>query len=167
MKPLDRLLYQTEHLTLHFDMPLDVAVKRLQTKVDSAILPWTASGAMFGTVSKDHVRIQRVHPRIQNSFKPVFIGAFREVDDTAQLVGVVRLNRFIQLYITFWLGLVSLSLILFSVAAMLGPAQSWFIPFIVVLMLVVGVALIYLSNWLTRNDTDWLKTHIERAVRER
>ena len=167
MKPLDRLLYQTDHLTLRFDLPLDVAVKRLQMKVDSAILPWTASGAMFGTVSRDHVRIQRVHPRIQNSFKPVFIGAFSEADDATQLIGVVRLNRFIQLYITFWLGLVSLSLILFSVAAMLNPSQSWFIPFIAVLMVVSGAALIYLSNWLTRNDTAWLKTHIEKAIRER
>ena len=164
MKWIFDFLYGTEQFQIEFDVPIDVAVTNLQSRVSGPVLSLLGSEGMVGQVSNHRVKLQRVIPMVGNSFKPFLIGSFSTSGNKTVLSGVFRFHRIVQAFLTFWFTFSALLIVLLSVTAFANPAESWFVPFFGVLFLAGGVAMVNIGRWFARNDKEWLKRNIHDAV---
>ncbi|MBU2862494.1 hypothetical protein KO489_01410 [Reinekea forsetii] len=167
MSKVLEFLYGTEKFEIEFQVPIDIAIDRLKGHVDSSYFSSVGKERMVGFVSPKGVKIQRVMPSIQNSFKPFLVGSFSSYENTSTLSGVFRFHRFVQVFMTFWLFFVGLATLVMTLIAILNPRESWFLPFIGFLMLGLGVGIIKLGKWFSRNDMSWFKKTISKVVNGR
>ncbi|MFC1751423.1 hypothetical protein ACFL2V_21835 [Pseudomonadota bacterium] len=164
MKRIIQLIYHSEPFEMSFDLPLKKAVDRLHSKVGRTAFSCLLSQGMVGSVSEEKVHVQRVIPMVQNSFKPVFVGSFRQEGDKTVLSGVLRFSRFNQVSMSIWFGFIILWILISLVFVALKPADAWFFPLGGILMFALGVGLVKVCKWFSRNDKDWLYENIGRAI---
>jgi hypothetical protein len=164
MKKVSEFLYGSEEFKLVFDVPIDTAIERLNSNVNKTSFSRIKSERMVGSVNRQSVKIQRVIPRVQNSFKPFLVGSFSEEGNKTVISGVFRFNLFVQAFMTFWFGFIFLWVVLASVAAFLKPSEAWFFPLFGVLMFCFAIGLMKLGKWFSRNDKKWLKEYISDAI---
>ncbi|SDJ81755.1 hypothetical protein SAMN04488540_1142 [Ferrimonas sediminum] len=162
MKKITEFLYGSEEFEFVFDVPIEIAIERLKKGV-STTSRLTSEG-MVGNVSSDIVKIQRVIPMVQNSFKPFLVGSFSSDGNKTVLSGVFRFHRFVQAFMTFWFGFIVLWVTMASVAVAAKPTEAWSFPIFGFLMLCFGVGLVKLGKWFSRNDKEWLKDNISNAI---
>lgn len=166
MKKFSQLIYGSEHFELSFETPIDEAIERLSSKVGKTVFSSLTSQRMVGTVSKGATKIQRVIPMVQNSFNPIFVGSFRAEGNQTILSGVLRLSRFTQVFMSIWFGGILLWVLIASVAVIAKPSETWFFPLFGILMFALGVGLVKIGKWFSRNDKKWLTENISHAINQ-
>ena len=166
MKKFFHLINGSEAFEWVFEVSVEQAIERLQTKVSKTSFSSLTNQGMAGTVGKENTKIQRVIPMVGNSFKPFLVGSFTSEDGKAILSGVFRFHRFVQAFMTFWFGFIILWVLIASIAVLSKPAEAWFIPLFGILMLGFGVGLVTLGKWFARNDKRWLKENISNAINQ-
>jgi hypothetical protein len=121
--------------------------------------------AAVGKVSESQVRLQRVIPMMNNSFKPGFFGRFEVRDGVTVLTGRFTLTLFVKIFMTVWFAMLLLigGGILVSGVKAQGSAPP-FVLFQPLLMVGGGVLLVAFGKWLSRNDVAWLSLVIGRAL---
>jgi len=164
MKRIFDFLYGTEEVQIEFDVPIDVAVTNLQSRVSGSVLSLLGSEGMFGQVRNHTVKLHRVIPMVGNSFKPFLIGSFSTCDNKTVLSGVFRFHRLVQVFLTFWFAFSALLIVLLSVATFDNYSQTLFSPLFGMMFLGGGVAMVNIGRWFARNDKEWLKRSIRDAV---
>jgi len=164
MKKLREFLYGSEKIELVFDVPIQTAVERLNANVSKISLSRFKSETMVGKVNRETIKIERVIPMRQNSFKPIFVGSFSANENKTILSGVFRFNRSIQVFMTLWFGFLSLWTVMASVEVFVKSSEVWFLPLIGIPMLCFGIGLVKVCKWFSKNDKQWLKESISNAV---
>jgi hypothetical protein len=158
-----RLLYQSTPAEFRSGFGLEESVERLRAATKRSVFSALSETAAVGKVTEKSVRLQRVIPMFGNSFKPFFLGQFQSGNGQVLLVGRFTMLPMVKVFMTFWLGVVSLT----SVGFLFGlksttPAPAVLVPF---LMLGGGVAMLAFGKWLARNDVAWLSEVIEGALK--
>lgn len=164
MNKIAQFLYASEPLEIVFDVPVDMAVARLSSKVNRTYFSNFKSQRMVGRVSEDDVVIQRVIPMVQNSFKPVFIGAFESEENQTSLNGVLRFHRIVQIFMTFWFLCVALFTIQSLMHFSMVDGSDWLSVIVSLAMLLFGILLVKIGKWFSRNDKAWLTKAITSAI---
>ena len=166
---ISEFLYGSEKCELVFDVPVESAIERLSanvTKTSASLLTFTSEG-MVGHVNKNSVKINRMIPRVRNSFRPVFVGSFATESSQTILKGVFRFDSVVRVFMTFWFGFVALLTLLASAAVLTEPTKSWFIPLAGVLMFCVGIGMVKLGKSFSRDDRTWLEENISHAINQK
>jgi hypothetical protein len=166
-RPLLDLLYGSVPVEWESAYGLDESVARLRAATKKSAFSVVAEPAAVGTVTQAKVKLQRVLPMVRNSFKPFLIGQFVVRGEHVFLVGRFTMLGIVKVFMSFWFG----CLVLFAIVAI---AQAPFHPsakqanFTLVLgplgMCAFGVGLVAFGKWLARNDADWLRDVIQRAI---
>jgi hypothetical protein len=121
------------------------------------------------------VRLQRARPFFGNSFKPIFVGAFRHHHGRVVLEGRFTMFLFSKVFMTVWLTL-ALAFTVVAVTVSLrtaadAPGQrdvtALFLPLIPLGFLVLGIGFVRFCWWLSRNDMSYLAALIQEALSPR
>ena len=83
---------------------LDESVKRLAAATERSVFKAFSKEAAVGQVSRDRVSLQRVIPLVGNSFKPYYVGMFRETGGQVTLTGHFTMHSLAKAFLTFWFG---------------------------------------------------------------
>lgn len=157
IEKLWQAIFWTEPFDYIFDVPLELAVSRLQSEVSD-------SWYLFGIVERDEVDLTRLVPLFSNLFKPHLIGSFQQLDERTRLVGSFRFHRLIQVFMATWF----FGLILFTVMAAVGyllrQTGEWYLPLFSVAMAIVGYAIMDTGKRLSGGDIHWLENRVKNAV---
>lgn len=155
---------------------LSESVDRLQANTKRHILSSLFRQSAVGPVSEGLVRLQRVIPLVGNSFKPIFVGAFRVSEGQVVLEGKFTMFRFSKVFMTFWLAF---SLLWSFVAISLGlkpmpmateqtehihTLVSLLFPFAGIIMFFVGIVFVRVCWRLSRGDIGYLSRVIAGAL---
>ena len=97
-------LFQKQAASFPSECGIQESVNRLtsQTKRWPFLSPLQES--LVGRVSENHVLLRRVVPFVNNSFAPVFSGAFRVRDGTTVLEGHFAISLYTRTFMAFWFG---------------------------------------------------------------
>lgn len=171
MKKILHMIYGSEYVEMNFDIPLNVAIERLKSRVWTFSFFRFKSHVMIGSVKLDVVVIRRSTTFVRNSFSPVFIGHFdKEIKET-KLSGRFRINRIVQVFTTIWFASVLFFPFFVAVIAVRESGGIW--PSLVVglfsslaSLLLVGISLgiVKFSTWISQYEKDWLKTEISDTI---
>jgi hypothetical protein len=144
---------------------LSESVQRLAAATKRSVFSSWGDTSAVGKVSESQVRLQRVIPMMNNSFKPFFFGRFEVRDGVTVLTGRFTLTLFVKIFMTVWFGMLLLvgGGILVSGVKAQGSAPP-FLLFQPLLMVGGGVLLVAFGRWLSRNDVAWLSSVIGRAL---
>jgi hypothetical protein len=162
---LGRLLYESTATEFRSAYGVPESVERLRAATKRSAFSALDETRAVGKVSAESVRLQRVIPMIQNSFKPFFTGSFQVRDGLTVLTGHFGMSMFVKIFMTFWLGMVAL----FALGFLLGnfsSKTSYSVGVAVgpLLMLAAGLGLVSLGKWFARNDAAWLSAVIGEAL---
>jgi len=162
---LRRLLYESMAAEFRSAYSVAESVERLRAATKRSAFSAMGNAAAVGKVSPDSVRLQRVMPMIQNSFKPFFVGRFESRQGVTLLTGRLGMSMFTKIFMSFWLIMVALFAVGFSVGSMRAttpyPQPIVLGPF---LMLAAGLGMVALGKWFARNDVAWLSGVIAQAL---
>lgn len=139
------------------------SVDRLKAATKKWSLFNVSEQAAVGRVSEARVSLQRVIPMIGNSFKPVFVGRFEQMQGKVVLTGRFRLSWFARLFMAYWFGFCVLFVALSLVAAIHKPAAA-LMSLAGAGMFALGLAMTRLFTWFSRNDPAWLSEVIRGAL---
>jgi len=145
---------------------LQESVERLRAATKRSAFSALSAQAAVGKVTESTVRLQRVIPMVGNSFKPWFYGTFVMRGERVLLTGQFKMLLAARIFMTLWFGFQGLMLI-FAVASLPAPSHgATKVPFLVtaLAMFAVGIALLRLGKWFSRNDVSWLSAVIQRAI---
>ena len=101
-------LYPNFPASYRSDYPLNEAVGRLRGSVETNGFYALLKESAVGKVSERHVRLQRVIPFFGNSFKPIFVGMFRQKAEGVFLEGKFTTFMYSKIFMTLWFGFASL-----------------------------------------------------------
>jgi hypothetical protein len=144
---------------------LSESVERLAAATKRSVFSSWGETSAVGKVSESQVRLQRVIPMMNNSFKPFFFGRFEVRDGVTVLTGRFSMTVFVKIFMTVWFGM--LLLIGGGILVSGVKAQGSTPPFVLfqpLLMVGGGVLLVAFGKWLSRNDAAWLSSVIGRAL---
>jgi len=129
-----------------------------------------------GRVTARRVSLQRVIPFVGNSFKPFFRGSFQQAGNRVLLTGRFTLHPLAKVFMTFWFGFLAFWTTLattFTILALFrgktsfdGDVCYWWFPLAGIGMFLWGLGLVGLCKWFARNDTRWLSSVIQNALRK-
>jgi hypothetical protein len=162
---LGRLLYESTPAEFRSAYSVAESVERLLAATKRSAFSALDEARAVGKVSSERVRLQRVIPMVQNSFKPFFSGSFQIRDGVTVLTGHFGMSMFVKIFMTFWLGMVALFFAGFLLASLSSKAS--FAPWVVMgplFMLLAGAGLVALGKWFARNDVAWLSGVIAQAL---
>lgn len=144
---------------------LDESVRRLAEATGRSVFSALTRQRAVGTVRHARVSLQRVIPFTGNSFKPFFIGEFREHNGRVKLVGRFTMHWFAKAFMSVWFGFILLWTLMALVALIFhGPQENWIFPLFGAGLFVAGVLFILLCKWFSRNDAAWLSNTISKAL---
>ncbi len=166
---LTRLLYESAPAEFRSAYDVDESVERLLAATKRSAFSALGETAAVGKVAPQNVRLQRVIPMVQNSFKPFYTGRFETRDGVTVLTGHFGMSKFTKIFMTFWLVLVASVSAGFLLDALKSttsaPAGTVIGPlFLPLFMLAAGLGLIALGKWFARNDVAWLSAIIAQAL---
>jgi hypothetical protein len=162
---LKRFLYGSTPAEFVSAYGLSESVARLAAATKRSVFSSWGETSAVGKVSESQVRLQRVIPMMNNSFKPLFFGRFAVRDGVTVLTGRFTLAPFVKIFMTVWFGMLLLIGCGFLVSGIKseGSAPQLFL-FQPLLMVGGGVLLVAFGKWLSRNDVAWLSSVIGRAL---
>jgi hypothetical protein len=108
-----RFVFPCVPVELRSALPPEEASRRVRAATEPSLLRALFKTCVWGTVSVDRVRLERLVPLLGNNFKPVFTGAFVADGGGSVLRGQFAARRFVQAFFTIWL---SLALAFFGIA---------------------------------------------------
>jgi hypothetical protein len=137
------------------------------TRLKAATKKWSlfnvSEQTAVGRVSEARVSLQRVIPMVGNSFKPIFVGRFEQVQGKTVLTGRFRLSWFVKLFMAYWFGFCALFVVLSLAAAIHKPAAA-LMSLAGIGMFALGLGMTRLFAWFSRNDPAWLSDVIRTAL---
>lgn len=143
---------------------LDESVRRLRDALGRASPGAPGAGSLSGKVSDRGVRLQRLHPWLQNSFKPYFRGEFVDAADGVVLRGRFGMHVLIKLFLGFWFGgLLWMPVRHFSATGW-PHGDGWLLLLPFAALGAIGVGLVRLGVWLARKDVSWMSIAIRSAL---
>ena len=148
---------------LEFDVPLDIAIERLSSKVKTFSFSSYKHQGMMGKVSKNGAMIFRNIPYLRNPFKPILFGSFEREGDKTIFFGSFRIHRFGKVFMTIWFGFFILSLLL-SLSLVTSDSKSWAGPFEDLVFIISGIGFIKFGKWFSAKDKDWILENLESAI---
>ena len=164
IQSLKRLLYESTVVEFRSAYSVTESVERLRAATKNSVFSAIGETSAVGNVSPDRVRLQRVIPMIQNSFKPFYVGRFESRDGVTVLTGRFGMSMFVKIFMTFWLGMVTF----IGAGLVLGTswktANSAWVALGPLFMLAAGLGLVVLGKWFARNDVAWLTGVIGQAL---
>jgi len=163
IQSVSQFLYGSTPAEFKSAFSLAESVERLRAATKRSSFSALAQSAAVGPVKETKVRLQRVIPMFQNSFKPFFFGHFEARPDGVYLTGKFSLLPFVKIFMTFWLGATVVIGIVIGAGAQSQGAEPWGMLGCFG-MTAFGIGLIALGKWLARNDADWLSSVIRTAL---
>jgi hypothetical protein len=167
LRAVTGLLYSSSPANFASDLSVAEAVRRLSAATTRSIFSAFTREAAVGTVEESRVSLQRSIPLLHNSFKPIFVGAFHPSLNGAKLIGVFRMHRSVQIFMTVWFGFCIFWTVAATLDELTAATPGGFFPLFGVGMLAFGVALVHFGKWLSRNDPAWLAAVIQKALSTR
>jgi hypothetical protein len=158
-----RFLYGSIPTEFKSAFGMQESVERLRAATKRSAFSALAQSAAVGPVKETKVRLQRVIPMFQNSFKPFFFGRFEVRSDGVYLSGRFSLLPLVKIFMTFWLGATIVMGIVLAAGAKSQGMDPWG-TLSCFGMTAFGVALLAFGKWLSRNDADWLSNVIRTAL---
>ncbi|MCL4501370.1 MAG: hypothetical protein M1438_05875 [Deltaproteobacteria bacterium] len=158
------LLYGSVPAEFESAFPLQESVERLRATTKRTIFAALFQEAAVGRVTEQRVCLQRVIPFVGNSFKPFFIGSFRQVGDKVVLSGKFTMQRFVKVGMTVWFGFILFWTLDAFVITLQKAPTVWYFPLVGVGMLCFGFFLVFAGKWFARNDTERLSRVIGEAL---
>jgi hypothetical protein len=144
---------------------LSESVGRLAAATKRSVFSSWGETSAVGKVSESQVRLQRVIPMMNNSFKPFFFGRFEVRDGVTVLTGRFTLTLFVKIFMTVWFGMLLLIGCGFLISGVKAQGSvPHFVLFQPLLMVGAGILLVAFGKWLSRNDVVWLSSVIGRAL---
>jgi len=144
---------------------LSESVGRLAAATKRSVFSSWGETSAVGKVSESQVRLQRVIPMMNNSFKPFFFGRFEVRDGVTVLTGRFTLTLFVKIFMTVWFGMLLLIGCGFLISGVKTQGSvPHFVLFQPLLMAGAGILLVAFGKWLSRNDVVWLSSVIGRAL---
>ena len=164
MRRLFDLLYGAVPADFESAFGFEESVRRLSDATKRSVFGAFTQQAAVGQVSRDRVSLQRVIPFVGNSFKPFYIGKFRELNGRVVLTGRFTMLWWVKAFMTFWFGFCALWTALAIAPLLMRDANAWWFPFAGASMFAVGVAFVAFAKRLARNDVPWLSKVIQDAL---
>lgn len=164
MQRLLDLLYGAVAADFESAFGLEESVKRLSAATERSVFGALTHQAAVGRVSTDRVSLQRVIPFVGNSFKPFYIGEFRQINGRVVLTGRFTMLWWVKAFMTFWFGFCIFWTALAILPLLARDPHTWWFPFAGAGMFAVGVAFVALCKRLSRNDVPWLSRVIQDAL---
>jgi hypothetical protein len=165
MRGVLRILYESTPAEFVSGYGLSESVARLRAATQRSAFAMLGETTAVGRVSEGSVSLQRVVPMVRNSFKPFFIGRFEQRQGVTILRGRFTMHSFVKIFLSVWLGFVTLVLLGFVLSFVRGTSNlhgpAVIVPFA---MLGGGLGLVAFGKWLARNDAAWLSVVIARAL---
>jgi len=158
------MLFRRTYVTFESDYPLAESVARLFAATRERGLATIGTQAAVGKVEPGKVRLSRVDPKVNNSFKPIFAGAFEEADGRVVLRGSFGMHPVLKVLQCFWFGSLFSLTVLFA-WRMPSAADAWGVVLMGLVMSALGLGLLALGKWFARNDEAWLSNVIQQALR--
>ena len=170
-----RFLFGDIPVEIHSPFSLSDSVQRLRDATKRSVFSSLFRQAAVGPVTAANVRLRRVIPMFGNSFKPIFVGRFRETNGQVVLSGRFTMFLFSKIFISVWLSF----WLIWTLVATLGvfgiggiqPAPSSGSPLLVLLFpligvgfFVAGILFVRLCWWLSRSDMKYLTAVITQAL---
>jgi hypothetical protein len=156
---------------------LQDSVERLRGATKRSVFSAFFNQAAVGPVDARRVRLQRVIPMFGNSFKPIFVGRFEEIEGRIVLRGTFTMFLFSKVFMSVWLSFALFWTVSVTIATLLSGISSptsapcsasaplWF-PLIGLSFLCIGVLFIRVCWWFSRGDIDYLKTVMSNALQD-
>jgi hypothetical protein len=136
------------------------------SRLEKVVRPWSfrdfGSERAVGTITAERTSVRRVYG--QNSFRPIFVGAFQPVGSTSVLIGRFTLARWVKFFLPAWLGVLAVFTVFITDAAITGSATTRWAPLFGVAMLGMGLGIARFGVWSTRNDIAWVSRVISEAL---
>jgi hypothetical protein len=148
-------------LDLISPLPRVECVARLRSKVGTA---WDGS-TVIGSVNENSFRLRK---RIfyRNSFQASLSGKLIDDNGQTRVHGRVGLHPFVTAFLSVWIGIVLIGCMWMIESLVSGaiPANRWPQAAIPFLMLVGGVAILKVGQFLSRDEADFLIDFVRRTL---
>lgn len=164
MRRLFDLLYGSVPTDFESAFALEESVARLVEATERSVFGSRTHQAAVGRVSKDRVSLQRVIPFFGNSFKPFYVGQFREANGRVVLTGRFTMHWWVKALMTFWFGFCALWTGRAIMPLLTRDANAWWFSIAGAGMFAAGIAFVAFCKWLSRNDIPWLAKVIHDAL---
>ena len=165
IKKLSNFLYGKEPFELVLDAPAEDAARRLSSHVHKTPFTALTSQRMVGNVSViTGISLQRVIPFVQNPSHPIMIGTFTTDDGKTKLTGIFRLHLIVQVFMTLWLGIVTLFSFEALIKVITTPSPASMSLLIGPFMFFFGIGIMKIGKWFSRNDKQWLIEKVTSAI---
>lgn len=159
-----RLLYGSTPVEFASSYGMSESIDSLEAvAVRPAFWPPTEESAV-GVVSEAKVRLQRVIPRVRNSFKPLFAGRFEVKNGRVVLVGRFTTHWLQKTFMTLWFGVCLLWTLVTAFAVLVKGFEHWWFPLGGLAMICGGLGVVSAGQWFSRNDIAWLSRMIQEAL---
>ncbi len=168
-----RFLFGDVPVEIPSSFPLNESVERLKGATRNIFFVLFAQ-VVVGRVTPKSVRLVRSIPFVGNSFKPIFVGQFVEVDGRVVLRGRFTMFQFSKIFMSIWLGFLFLwtcATAAFVLLSFAGVTQvpsdqqfAYFFPFAGAGMIVVGILFVRFCWWLSSSDMTYLSNRIVNAI---
>ena len=165
------LVYGSSPAEFESMFSLEESVSHLRSATRGSIFSTLTREAAAGPVSAGRVRLQHIKPFFANSFKPFFIGRFRDVNGQVVLTGRFTMLWFVKAFLTFWFGFCALWTILATIGVILtaiggrsGDPTIWIFPFLGFGMFAIGIGFVSFARKLSEKDVDYLSRVIRGAL---
>lgn len=161
-----RFLFGDVPVELRSSFSLQESVERLKLATKRSLFSYLFSHAAAGRVTPTSVRLQRVIPMFGNSFKPIFVGRFVEIDGRVVLKGKFTMFRISKILTSIWFWFCLLWTCFTTIAVGLSfvgvtkitpdTRLAYLFPFIGAGFVAFGTVFVRFSWWLSRSDMDYL-----------
>lgn len=166
MRWLFNLLYGGDHAEFDSAFGVEESIARLAANSRRSVFSSLTQEVAVGPVSKDRVCLQRVKPFFGNSFKPFYVGEFRESKGRVTLSGRFTMHWWAKAFMTFWLGFCLWVTVVALASVLSGDEGSWLFLLAGAGMFAIGTLFVAFCKWLSRNDIPWLSELIKDALAE-
>lgn len=164
MRWLFGLLYGATPREFESVFDLEESVRRLLAATEQPHFGGLTHEAAVGHVSKSHVSLQRVVPLFNNSFKPFYVGAFREIDGRVLLTGRFTMSWWVKALMTVWFGMFAMLTASGIAPLLMRDTNEWWIAVVGAGMFALGLGLLAWCKLVSYDDIPWLSKVIEDAL---
>ncbi len=172
IKKIDTFLFGNIPFACESKYSLEESVTRLRENTKRSVFSSLFKQKAAGKVSASKVSLQRVIPFFGNSFKPIFVGKFKETKGGVYLEGKFTTFLLSKIFMTVWFSFA----ILWTALAVIQITQTFstqadrllvelvLFPLGGIIFIGIGVLFIKFCWKLSAKDIDYLKKVIAEAL---
>ena len=172
IKKLDTFLFENIPFSCESKFSLEDSVFRLRENTKRSVFSSLFKQKAAGRVSSSKVSLQRVIPFFGNSFKPIFVGKFKEEKGRVYLEGKFTTFLLSKIFMAVWFSFA----LLWTVIAIIQVAETFssqtdrlsyeafLFPVGGIIFIGIGVLFIKLCWRLSAKDIDYLKNVVVEAL---